>query len=173
MLTNLQERRRFLCSLYWSHEGDRLQRIYRVRTVPCAADGKRQDRRHRIRREECPVGGRIHGRSHQGSRIAFQQAVNQPGLVPQPEARAFLRAFASWRWFMFRSAITKTRRPNAAVRPQPKEEKKHRRDAEGAETRRVFFLCALYRVGGAENAEQGKEFNKSLRSHISAVKKCC
>src|SRR4030095_842733 len=52
---------------------------------------------------------------------------------------------------------------------ESKEEKKHRRDAEGAETRRVFFLCALYRVGRAERRAR-KRINKSLRSHISAVK---
>jgi hypothetical protein len=67
----------------------------------------------------------------------------------------------------------KARTHNAAVRPQPKA-KKHRRDAEAAEARGVSFSSrALYRVAGAESAEQGKEYINLCALSVSAVKKCC
>jgi hypothetical protein len=58
---------------------------------------------------------------------------------------------------------------NAAVRPQPKRTK-HRRDAEGAEARRVYFFLCRSPESSAENAEQGKE-KRNLS--VFALKKCC
>jgi hypothetical protein len=62
-------------------------------------------------------------------------------------------------------------RPNAAVRPQP-QKKKHRRDAENAEARRVFFYAPSTELGVQRTQSQERNKKISALSHLCG-EKCC